>query len=277
MGPLGDGSLSAITTIRASGGGGREVLELADAAAEKQLAVEPDSPDPVAELTIHQTERGELVRAHQQALELVRRRPDIANNHHVLNYVLRYGGSIDEAGRQCDMALMLAYKFVWGSSATTWMELGQYDQARQHLRQDLSSEFSKARAIDIYLRQPRISDVLKIPAPKVPGWESYKMVLACAANASESDINSLAAEVHPNDDPEMTYLFAGHLAYCHQSAAAVRMLQSAIEANHCSYPTMDRDPLFDKIRNLPAFQKVRAAGIACHDDFVNNRERMARR
>lgn len=258
------------------GGGGREILELADAAAEKQLAVEPDSPDPVAELTIHQTERGELVRAHQQALELVRRRPDIANNHHVLNYVLRYGGSIDEAGQQCDMALMLAYKFVWGSCSTTWMELGDYQKAREYLRKDLSSEFSKAHAIEIYLRQGRTADVLKIPAPKVPGWESYKMVEACAANAPEPEIKALAAQIHPDDDPEVTYFFAGHLAYCGQSAAAIRMLQSAIDANYCSYPTMDRDPLFDKIRNLPAFQKVRAIGIACHDDFVNNRVRLAK-
>jgi DNA-binding winged helix-turn-helix (wHTH) protein/TolB-like protein len=258
------------------GGGGNEILQLADAASEKQLALEPDSPDPVAELTITQTERGDLVRAHQQALELVRRRPDVANNHHVLNYVLRYGGSIDEAGHQCDLALMLAYKFVWGSCSTTWMEMGQYVKARQYLRQDLSSEFSKAHAIEIYLRQGRIADVLKIPAPKVPGWDSYKMVLACAANAPQSQIKSLAANIHPDGDPEVTYFFAGHLAYCGQTDAAIRMLQHAVDGNYCSYPTIDRDPLFDKIRNLPAFQKARASAIACHNDFTNNRVRLAK-
>jgi hypothetical protein len=35
---------------------------------------------------------------------------------------------------------------------------------------------------------------------------------------------------------------------------------------------MDRDPFFDKLRNNPAFAKVRAAGIACHENFVANRE-----
>lgn len=260
------------------GGGGRDILDLADAAAEKQLALEPDSPDPVAELTIHQTERGDLVRAHRAALELVRRRPDNPNNHHVLNYVLRYGGSIDEAGRQCDMVAMLAYKFVWGACATTWMEIGQYDKARQHLWPDLRSEFSKAHAIDIYLRQNRIAEVLKIPTPTVPGWQqSYKMVQACAANAPRSEIKSLAAQVRPDDDPEVTYFFAGHLAYCGQTDAALRMLKVAIDGNHCSYPTMDRDPMFDKIRNTPGFAKVREAGIACHQDFVDNRERIAQR
>lgn len=259
-------------------GGGRDVLDLADAAAEKQLALEPDSPDPVAELTIHQTERGELVRAHRQALELVRRRPDIANNHHVLSYVLRYGGSIDEAGHQCDMVEMLAYKFVWGSCSTTWMELGEYDKARRYQRKVLSTGWSKAHAIEVNLRQGRTSDALEIPAPQVPGWQqSYKMVQACAANAAPSEIKALAAQVHPDDDPEVTYFFAGHLAYCGQTDAALRMLKIAIDGNHCSYPTMDRDPMFDKIRNTPGFAKVHEAGIACHDDFVNNREHLAKR
>lgn len=260
------------------GGGGRDALDLSDAAAEKQLALEPDSPDPVAELTIHQTERGELVRAHRQALELVRRRPDNPNNHHVLNYVLRYGGSIDEAGQQCDLALMLAYKFVWGSCSTTWMELGQYQKARDIMRKDLTTEWSKAHAIEIYLRQKRTADVLKVSTPTVPGWQqSYKMVQACAGNAPQSEIKTLAAQVHSDDDPEVTYFFAGHLAYCGQTDAALRMLRAAIDGNHCSYPAMDRDPMFDKIRNTPGFAKVREAGMACHADFVNDQERIAKR
>src|SRR4029077_8123086 len=48
-------------------GGGTAMLQLSDAAAERQLERDPDSPTPVAELTIHLTERGELVKAHQQA------------------------------------------------------------------------------------------------------------------------------------------------------------------------------------------------------------------
>jgi hypothetical protein len=36
------------------------MLEFSDAAAERELALDPDSPDPVAELTIHRTERGDL-------------------------------------------------------------------------------------------------------------------------------------------------------------------------------------------------------------------------
>jgi len=259
-------------TLSRFGGGGPETLQLSDAAAEKQLALDPDSPDPVAELTIHRTERGELVKAHQQALELLRRRPDVANNHHLLSYVLRYGGSIDEAGRECEMAVLLATKIVWGSCSTTFMEAGNYSRAMDFVRKDLSSEWSKAHAIEVRLREGKTEQAIKIGPPKILHWDSYKMLLACAQHAPESQIKALAAGVEVDDDPEINYFFAAHLAYCGQNTAALRMLKLAIDRNYCSYPTMNRDPFFDKLRNNPAFAKVRAAGIACHENFVANRE-----
>lgn len=255
------------------GGGGQEMMAFADAAAEKELALDPDSPNPVAELTIHRTERGELVKAHQTALELLRRRPDNANNHHVLSYVLRYGGSLQESARECDLAMLLATQFVWGACSTTFMELGDYKRARSLLRADLSSEFSKAHAIDVYLRAGNLAEALKIPAPRIPGYESYQMVLACARQAPAAEVQALAAKVEPDDDPEVDYFFAGHLAYCGQTKAAFRMLKLAIDRNYCSFPAMDKDPLFDKLRDDPEFKRIRVAGIICHQYFIANRER----
>ena len=254
------------------GGGGPSMLEFSDAAAERELVLDPDSPEPVAELTIHRTERGELVKAHMAALELLRRRPDNPNNHHVLSYVLRYGGSLDEAARQCDLAVLLATKVVWGSCSTTFMELGNYGRAMDFVRKDLSSEWSKAHAIEVQLRAGDTQRVIGIGAPQIPGWDSYKMVQACARHESPNDITSLAAEVKPDDDPEVNYFFAGHLAYCGQTDAAVRMLALAVQHNYCAYPAVDIDPLFDKLRGNAEFRKVRAAAIACHENFVANRE-----
>ena len=255
------------------GGGGPQMLEFSDAAAERELALDPDSPNPVAELTIHRTERGELVKAHQTALELLRRRPDNPNNHHVLSYVLRYGGSLEESARECDLTMLLAAKFVWGACSTTFMELGDYTRARSLLRADLSSEFSKAHAIDVYLRTRNLPEALKIPAPRTPGWESYQMVLACARQAPAPEIDALAAKVEPDDDPEVDYFFAGHLAWCGQTEASLRMLKMAIDRNYCSYPAMDKDPLFDKLRNNPEFKRIRASGMMCREYFLANRKR----
>jgi len=253
------------------GGGGAEMMALSDAAAEKQLALNPDSLDPIAEMTIHRTERGDLVKAHQIAVELVRRKPDDPNLHHLLSYVLRYGGSLDEAGRECEIAVLLATKVVWGSCSTTFRELGNFDRARFFVRKDLSSEWSKSAAIELLLREGKTADALRVPAPQIPHWESYKMLLACAGGAPAAEIKSLASKVEIDDDPEMDYLFAGHLAYCGQNEAALRMLKLAIDHHYCSYPSVDKDPFFDRLRTNPQFQKLRLAGMACHADFVNDR------
>ena len=253
------------------GGGGPEVMALSDAAAEKELALNPDSLDPIAEMTIHRTERGDLVKAHQIALDLVRRRPDDPNLHHVLSYVLRYGGSLQEAGRECEIVVLLATKVVWGSCSTTFMELGNYERARFFIRKDLSSEWSKAHAIEVLLREGKTADALRIPAPQIPHWDSYKMLLACARGAPPAEIQSLASKVEIDDDPEVDYFFAGHLAYCRQTNAALRMLKTAIDHHYCSYPAMDNDPFFDRLRKNPQFQKLRNAGLTCHNDFTNER------
>jgi DNA-binding winged helix-turn-helix (wHTH) protein/TolB-like protein len=255
------------------GGGGEQMMALSDAATERELALNPDSLDAIAEMTIHRTERGDLVKAHQIALELLSRKPDDPNLHHVLSYVLRYGGSLDEAGRQCEITVLLATKVVWGSCSTTFMELGNYERARFFIRRDLSSEWSKAHAIEVLMREGKTTEALRIPAPQVPHWDSYKMLLACASGAAPAAIRALASKVGADDDPEVDYLFAGHLAYCGQTEAALRMLKTAIDHNYCSFPAMDIDPFFNQLRTNPQFRKVRSAGIACHNDFASNRDK----
>lgn len=255
------------------GGGGPELMALSDAAAEKELALNPDSLDPIAEMTIHRTERGDLVEAHRIALELVRRRPDDPNLHHVLSYVLRYGGSLEEAGRECEIVVLLATKVVWGSCSTTFMELGNYNRAKFFIRKDLSSEWSKAHAIEVLLREGKKAEALRVPAPQIPHWDSYKMLLSCARGAPPAEIQSLASKVEVDDDPEVDYFFAGHLSYCGQNEAALQMLRVAIDHNYCSYPAMDRDPFFNGLRTNPQFQKLRQTGIACHNDFVSGRDK----
>jgi DNA-binding winged helix-turn-helix (wHTH) protein/TolB-like protein/tetratricopeptide (TPR) repeat protein len=254
------------------GGGGVEMMALSDAALDKELALNPDSLDPIAEMTIHRTERGDLVKAHQIAVELIRRKPDDPNLHHVLSYALRYGGSLDEAGRECEIAVLLATKVVWGSCSTTFRELGNFDRARFFIRKDLSSEWSKSAAIELLLREGKTADALRIPAPQIPHWDSYKMLLACAGGAPAAEIRALASKVEIDDDPEMDYLFAGHLAYCGQTEAALRMLKIAIDRHYCSYPAVDKDSFFDRLRTSPRFQALRQAGMACHADFANDRD-----
>jgi serine/threonine protein kinase len=252
------------------GGGGPQMIAFSDAAAEKELALNPDSTDALVELTIHRTERGDLVKAHQMAVELVRRRPDNPDVHHLLSYVLRYGGSLEEAGRECELVILLASGIRWGSCGTTFMELGNYERAMVFLRS--GTEWANAHAIEVLLRAGKTDEAMRIPPPQLPHWDSYKMLLACARHDPKEEIHSLASKVEVDDDPEVDYSFAGHLAFCGQNEAALRFLKIAIDRSYCSYPAMDRDPFFNQLRTNPQFQKLRLAGMACHNDFTSGRD-----
>jgi len=252
------------------GGGGAASLEESDAAAERALELDPDFVDPVVELVINQTERGELTKAYERAKGLVNRRPDNAGAHHLLSYVLRYAGLIDEAGRQCDTAVLLDSEVLFGSCATTFMEAANYSRAMDFIRKDYSSEWSRAHAIEIFVREGREDKALQLGEPKVAEWESYAMFLACMRHQPEAEISNLAAKIRANDDPEVNYFFAGHLAYCGQRGAALKMLQTAIRGHYCSYPALDRDPLLASIRKEPEFDSIRSEAMACQKSFVDS-------
>jgi DNA-binding winged helix-turn-helix (wHTH) protein/serine/threonine protein kinase len=253
------------------GGGDDTMLRRSDAAAERALALDPDS-DAGKELVIHETERGELVKAFQQAQMMVRRRPDDPEAHHALNYVLRYAGLLQEAAQQCETAHMLVPEISWGSCSTTFMELGDYQRARDYLRKDLSSEWSKAHAVEILVRQGKGEEAAKIGMPNIPNWQSsYTLLLACVQYKPVDEIRSLAKDVKPSEDPEMDYLFAAHLAYCGQTTASMALLKNAIHGKHCSYPAMDTDPLFASVRGTAAWDQLHTAAVQCQNDFLAER------
>ena len=253
------------------GGGKDTMLERSDAAAERALALDPDSIDAINEMAIHHTERGDLVKAYQQAQAMVRRKPDDAVSHHALGYVLRYAGLLKEAAQECETARMLEPETKWSSCSSTFMELGDYHRARDYFREELTTGWSKAHAIEILVRQGRGAEALKIGTPNIPDWDSYDMLLACVQHKPAEEIRALAKKAKASADPEVTYFFAGHLAYCGQTDAALEMLNIAIQGKHCSYPAMDNDPLFASVRGTPRWNLLHAAGMQCQKEFLANR------
>ncbi len=77
-------------------------------AAEKALCARPQSDRGVAAADRpFRPESGNLLEADAKARDLVRRRPQDAEAHFALAYVLRYAGLLDEAARECDAARAL--------------------------------------------------------------------------------------------------------------------------------------------------------------------------
>lgn len=249
------------------GGGGEALLKESDEAAARALTLDPDDIDPTAQAILNRTERGDLVQAYRQAQDLVSRRPDDASVHHLLSYVLRYAGVLDEAGRQCDVAQSLDRNAMWGSCSTTFMEAGNYRRAMDFIQKKLGSEWSKAHAIEIFMRDGNVQRAEQIGPPRVAQWPSYEMLLACVQHKPAAEIDAMAAGVPTDDDPEVAYLVAGHLAYCGEKPAALAMLRHAIAAGYCSYPALDNDPMFAALRKDSEFADLRSKAIACQKSF----------
>jgi len=52
------------------------------------------------------------------------------------------------------------------------------------------------------------------------------------------------------------------------------MLKRTVQANYCSYPAMDTDPMFASIRSLPEYAQIRSAGMACQNNFLAERAKI---
>ena len=77
----------------------------------------------------------------------------------------------------------------------------------------------------------------------------------------------MAAKVQASVDPEANYLAAANLAYCGQNDKALLLLSKAVAGHYCSYPVMDADPFFARLRGTAEFAKVREAGVACQQKY----------
>jgi DNA-binding winged helix-turn-helix (wHTH) protein/TolB-like protein len=258
-------------------GGGQRALERADATAQRALALDPNNIAASANLVGNRVERGQLVAAYREARDMVQRRPDNALSHFILSYVLRYAGLLQEAAVQCETALSLdPQNPAWRSCSGVFLLLGNYQRSLDYVSLDRGSVWSRAHVIDALLREGKVKDALVIGETKIPRWQSYNMLLACADHKSPAEVAAIAKTVQPFDDPEVNYYFAAHLAYCSQTDAALSLLMQAIQGGYCSYPSIDTDPFFKSVRTKPEFADIRSAAIACQEKFLAERDQPER-
>src|SRR5579863_6135327 len=82
--------------------GGEEIFQRSNAAYERALSLDPNREMAASNLIVNRVERGELGRAYDAATDLVRRRPQSADAHFALSYVLRYAGMQEKAAQECN-------------------------------------------------------------------------------------------------------------------------------------------------------------------------------
>jgi len=196
--------------------------------------------------------------------------------HFWMGYVLRYAGLIEEAGRECDAALALDPGFnVLRSCVTTFGLAGDYSHAEKYIKVDEGSGFAALSRMEIALRRRDTAETLAEANTVVQlGYRNVNAELARVylSHPSAAELAKAVAEVEADPvsarDPELLYRNAEALAFCKQDDAALQALRKAINGNYCSYPALDKDPLFDPIRQRPEFGELRQAGIECQQNFL---------
>ena len=141
------------------GDGGEQMFQRSNAAYERAVSLDPNRVMAASSLIENRVERGELGRAYDAATDLVRRRPQSADAHFALAYVLRYAGMLDQSTQECNTARQLdPGNFSFRSCAWSFLEMGKTDRAMDFVHLDAGSEWAAWVTPYIYLAEGRVAD-----------------------------------------------------------------------------------------------------------------------
>jgi serine/threonine protein kinase/TolB-like protein len=259
--------------------GGEAMFQRSRSALERAFALDANLVSAAGQLIDMRVERGELVKAYQQARALVDRHPESAAAHFSLSYVLRYGGALDESGRECDTALSLdpgSYQFR--SCSITFDEMGNYARALDFLQLDIGSRWVSSNLVRHYLRAGDTARARDL-SEKLGDIPRNQLLNACLNHAPSSTVEKLvkeqAGDALANPDAENRYTAAPAFAFCGENDMALRLLKSGVEGKYCAYTALQNDPLLAKLRSTPEFNEILAAAKKCQSDFLAERSQAA--
>jgi TolB-like protein len=260
------------------GGGGEQMFERSNAAFERAISLDPNRMLAASHLITNRVERGDLGRAYDAATDLVRRRPQSADAHFALSYVLRYAGMLEQAAQECNTARSLdPGNFDFRSCAWVFLELGKTDKAMDFVHLDAGSEWAAWVTPYVYLAAGNLAQARE-SAKNVAKASAYHrdLVVACTQSPHPPDIDRIVREAESSvmvePDPEAWYHVGAMMAYCGQKDAALRLLKAAVQQNYCAYSALLEDPLLKDLRKDTAFNEVLTAGSKCQETLKEGRQ-----
>ena len=253
------------------GGGGEEMFQRSNAAYEKALALDPNREGAASSLITNRVERGDLGRAYNAATDLVRRRPQSADAHFAVSYVLRYAGMQEQATRECNTARSLdPGNSNFRSCAWAFLELGKTDKAMDFVHLDAGTEWAAWVSTYVHLASGNVAQARE-SAKSVSKGPTYhrEMLVACTQAQRPADMDRIVREAESSTmmepDPEQWYFMGALMAYCGQKDASLRLLKAAVQQNYCAYSALLGDPLLKELRKDTAFNQVLTAGSTCQE------------
>ncbi|MGA2390721.1 MAG: protein kinase [Candidatus Sulfotelmatobacter sp.] len=259
------------------GGGGEAMFQRSSSAYERALALDPNRVSAASSLIVNRVERGELGRAYDSATDLVKRRPQSADAHFALSYVLRYAGMQEQATQECNSARSLdPGNFTFRSCAWAFLELGKTDRAMDFVQLDPGSQWAAWVTPYVYLAAGNLAqarDAAKSVA-KSPTFHR-DLLIACTQAPHPADLDKIVQESEASamtePDPEAWYHVGALLAYCGKDEAALRLLKAAVQQNYCAYSALLGDPLLKNLRKETAFNEVLTAASQCQETLKEGR------
>jgi serine/threonine protein kinase len=260
------------------GGGGETMFQRSNSAYERALSLDPNRVAAARNLIVNRVERGDLGRAYDAATDLVKRRPQNADAHFALSYVLRYAGMQEKATQECNAARALdPGNFNFRSCAWAFRQLGKTDRAMDFVHLDAGSEWAAWVTPYVYLTAGNVAKARE-SAKDTPKAATYHrdLMVACTQAQRPADMDRIVREAESSamtqPDPEMWYDVGALMAYCGQKDAALRLLKAAVQQNYCAYSALLEDPLLKELRKDTAFNQVLTAGSACQDALKEGRQ-----
>src|SRR6202789_318865 len=259
------------------GGGGEEMFQRSNAVFERAISLDPNRMLAASHLITNRVERGELGRAYDAATDLVRRRPQSADAHFALSFVLRYAGMQEKATQECNTARSLdPGNFSFRSCAWAFFEVGQTDRAMDFVHLDAGSEWAAWATPYVYLAAGNLTQAREA-ARNVAKSPTYhrELLVACTQSQRPGDMDRIVrdeeASVMTEADPEAWYHVGALLAYCGQKDAALRLLKPAVQQNYCAYSALLEDPLLKGLRKETVFNEVLTAASTCQETLKEGR------
>ena len=251
------------------GGGGEEIFQRSNSAYERATSLDPNRVMAASSLITNRVERGELGRAYDAATDLVRRRPQSADAHFALAYVLRYAGILDRSTQECNAARQLdPGNFFFRSCAWSFLEMGKTDRAMDFVHLDAGSEWAAWVTPYIYLAEGNAGEAHNAAKNmgKAPSYHR-ELMEACSATPRPPDLAKIVrdneASVMIEPDAEAWYHVGALMAACGQNEPALRLLKSAVQQNYCAYGALLDDPLLKDLRKETAFNQVLTQASNC--------------
>jgi adenylate cyclase len=254
--------------------GGKGMMQRADAAFSRALALDPNRIVAAGQLITSWVERRESSKAYAFALKLAGAHPDSAQAHFVLSYIYRYAGKLDLSARECDTAMALdPGNYSLRSCAWTFMELGKPERARDFLRLDAGSDWAAYGMATALIDEGKLDEAREVARKISVNPHHFRDLLgACLQLQPASDLDRFAREAERSlgtaTDPEAWYYQGAILAFCGKPQAAASMLTGAIAGKYCAATALQTDPLLRKLRGKAQYNELLPLARKCEEDFV---------